>query len=869
MLPSRTQLETSVISHAPKDAIGPLFTDIVRGPILPPRGTKERDWQLRIWDQADFNSMWQGARSGLVKKIAHIPFEISGPPAKVQYYQDLLGYAHFSHGYEYLIEMWGRDFLTQSYGGIFEIAGAGDPSTQLISAPTGINHLDAGRCYVTGNTTYPILYYSLWDGRLHRMHASRVYQIVDDPIPDERYFGLGTSALERAIAVNQREVRMNQYVDARLDDMPQPGMLAISGASRSQWDGWVTQYLRDTSSDGLGPFGRTIVVTSVDPNAGVKAESIPFAQTPDKFDLVAYKSLDVDEICLAIGIDRQEIWELAGRGLGSGSQSQVMAEKAKGKTTGSMIAALERFMNWAILPDDCEFEIKAKDESEQSSTAALNLQYAQTAAALVTAGFTKQEIAKVLVEGSQTYKDAFTDDKGNLIVTSDAPGIDPSVPVVAPAPVAPTAPAFGAKPPSNGQVTGQSDTPLAAKPQTGSPAPQLAGKALETDEQRKWFFANNPEFASQGTMPSMDAGGDDESHRQALETFAEANKHSVAKHLWNHDMVEYSKEGKLVVNPENTKAAAAALVRDTKDATVSKDYLISGSRSLNGYSGSDQDVARSINRDKSQHAQAVLMAAHVGDVKLTDSQNRTMQSLAKGNYLNEKYSQYASGDRGTLLGPRKVGPISRGHSDNFVSAAGADLNAMRFERVNAKAFSITRIDFEAAFSRILARAVKGGARPNQIENLMLGLLQSSGQKAFQDGLREGGVNDLPDDSDLQEIQNIIANSIDYLDPLLQQAFSGDIAPLDVRLRAEMWANKTLTQFFNAGRISSDRNAMYEWLLGQTEKHCPDCARLNGQVHRFKDWYSRDWLPQSDRLDCGGFRCDCKLMRTSNPAQGRF
>ncbi len=186
-----------------------------------------------------------------------------------------------------------------------------------------------------------------------------------------------------------------------------------------------------------------------------------------------------------------------------------------------------------------------------------------------------------------------------------------------------------------------------------------------------------------------------------------------------------------------------------------------------------------------------------------------------------------------------------------------------------KAFSITRIDFEAAFSRILARAVKGGARPNQIENLMLGLLQSSGQKAFQDGLREGGVNDLPDDSDLQEIQNIIANSIDYLDPLLQQAFSGDIAPLDVHLRAEMWANKTLTQFFNAGRISSDRNAMYEWLLGQTEKHCPDCARLNGQVHRFKDWYARDWLPQSDRLDCGGFRCDCKLMRTSNPAQGRF
>jgi len=651
MLPSRTQLENSVISHAPADAIGPLFVDIVRGPILPPRGTKERDWQLRIWDQADFNSMWQGARSGLVKKIAHLPFEIKGPAAKVQYYQDLLGYAHFSQGYEYLIQMWGRDFLSQSYGGIFEIAGPGDPSSQLLEPPTGINHLDAGRCYVTGNPVYPILYYSLWDGKLHKMHASRVYMIVDDPIPDERYFGLGTSALERAIAINQREVRMNQYVDARLDDMPQPGLLSLSGASRSQWDMWVAQYQRDTGSDSLGPFGRTIVVTSVDPNAGVKAESIPFAQTPEKFDLVAYKSLDVDEICLAIGIDRQEIWELAGRGLGSGSQSQVMAEKAKGKTTGAMISAIERFINWAVLPDDCEFEIRVKDEAEQTATATINLQYAQIAASLTTAGFSKEEVAKVLVEGSQTYKDAFTDDTGKLVVTSADPGIDVTTPNVSPAPAQPAAQ----------PVTGEGDTPLNAPVQPGSPAPK---------------------------------------------------------------------------------------------------------------------------------------------------------------------------------------PVQ-------------------------KAFSITRLDFEARFASILSRAVKGGARPNQIENLMLGLLQSSGVKAFTDGLREGGVNDAPDDSDLQEIQNIISDSIDYLDPMLQAAFDGSITPNDVQTRAAMWTNKTLTQFFNAGRISSDKNAMYEWFLGPTDQHCPDCQRLAGQVHRFKEYYTRDWLPQSDRLDCHGFRCQCKLMRTDKPAQGRF
>lgn len=825
MLPSTRQLETSVISHAPKEAIGPLFVDIVRGPILPPRGTKERDWQLRIWDQADFNSMWQGARSGLVKKIAHIPFEIKGPPSKVQYWQDFFGYAHFGRGYEYLVENWGRDYLTQSYGGIFEISGYGDPAGPLIGDPVSVNHLDAGRCYVTGNTTYPILYYSLWDGKLHRMHASRVYQIVDDPIPDERYFGLGTSALERAISINQREVRMNQYVDARLDDMPQPGLLSVSGASRSQWDAWVTQYKRDTSSDGLGPFGRTIVVTSVDPNAGVKVESTSFAQTPDKFDLVAYKSLDVDEICLAIGIDRQEIWELAGRGLGSGSQSQVMAEKAKGKTTGTMIAALERFVNWVVFKNDndCEFEIKTKDESEQSSTATLNLQYAQTAAALVTAGFTKQEIAKVLVEGSQTYKDAFTDDKGNLIVTSEVQAPDPTTLTLAPAPVAPAAP--GAKP--TGQVTGQSDTPLAAKPRQGSPAPQLAGKEFASYEQQQGFFGTHPEFSS--SARTSDSGD------------WPAKAPRVPRGIISEGEPLSSRSN---VSPEKTPRQHAA---DILRSQGGKTYQRVDAKDSSVYDKYDMNVWK--------HPNGKDARLYVSGVSTRDRGRETKSDLGYFNLSDNSF----------------VGSNSdRGFNEKYARHA---LNSRNSSA--AKAFSITRIDFESNFSRILGRAVKGGARPNQIENLMLGLLQSSGLKAFQDGLREGGVNDAPDDSDLQEIQNIISDSIDYLDPLLQSAFNGDIAPDQVKIRAFMWSNKTLSQFHDAGRVSADKNAMYEWFLGPTAEHCDGshggvpCPRLAGQVHRFRDWYSRDLLPNSDRLDCKGFNCQCKLMRTSNPAQGRF
>ncbi len=125
MLPTQRSVANTVHSFPPPNTVGagPFLVDVVRGPILPPRGTKMRDWQLRVIDKHDFSSMWQGARSGIQKKVANLSWSIEGPPRKVQYFQDTLGQAHFGHGWEYLCKLGVRDYLTQSYGWIMEIAG--------------------------------------------------------------------------------------------------------------------------------------------------------------------------------------------------------------------------------------------------------------------------------------------------------------------------------------------------------------------------------------------------------------------------------------------------------------------------------------------------------------------------------------------------------------------------------------------------------------------------------------------------------------------------------------------------------------------------------------------------------------------------
>jgi hypothetical protein len=87
-------------------------------------------------------------------------------------------------------------------------------------------------------------------------------------------------------------------------------------------------------------------------------------------------------------------------------------------------------------------------------------------------------------------------------------------------------------------------------------------------------------------------------------------------------------------------------------------------------------------------------------------------------------------------------------------------------------------------------------------------------------------------------------------------------------RVGMWVNKGLARVFEMGKLAGDANQMMEWVLGKTEQHCRTCFTANGQRHRAKDW-QRAGI-KTDRLECGGFYCDCQLVPVSGErARGRL
>lgn len=185
-----------------------------------------------------------------------------------------------------------------------------------------------------------------------------------------------------------------------------------------------------------------------------------------------------------------------------------------------------------------------------------------------------------------------------------------------------------------------------------------------------------------------------------------------------------------------------------------------------------------------------------------------------------------------------------------------------------KAIQATRLDFENAFDDLLAAGRdKDMTRRKWAANLRA-MLRTYGTRAYLDGLEDGGVDrESFSDDDTAEINRLLADQSSYVTQLGGAVFGDNVSDPMADQKAAMWWNKSIQPLYAAGLLSADANSMYEWVYGRTEEHCSDCQALNGQRHRLKQWHKSGWLPQSDRLECNGFNCDCKLKRVKGRARG--
>lgn len=153
---------------------------------------------------------------------------------------------------------------------------------------------------------------------------------------------------------------------------------------------------------------------------------------------------------------------------------------------------------------------------------------------------------------------------------------------------------------------------------------------------------------------------------------------------------------------------------------------------------------------------------------------------------------------------------------------------------------------------------------------MRSFLKNYGLQAYKDGMAQGGVYvDMLDNEDNADYMSVFMSQQQYITGLADDVFvKKSIGMNNAYARATMWG-KSLQAFDDAGLESANGNAMYRWVLDPLKENCPDCLRLNNQVHRIHNWKKSGWMPRSSKLKCWGARCGCKFERTTEMAYGGF
>lgn len=388
---------------------------------LPVWGLRIRDLRLRQLSYTLGNSLWQGAVSALIKKVQATPWEIKGK-RNVEYYQDVLQYADLGSGWESFVGKLLWDFLHQDFGAVVEIIGGGAGDKPLKGKVAGIATLDSLSCVATPVNEYPVVYWNEEDGSMHRMHDTRVWRWADLSTPYRRGYGNGFCALSRYAQEAFVDVFLNRHDYEMLSDLPPAGIMAMRGILENQWQNVKRQYEADRQASGASTWRKTLVVLPPDPLAEVDVKVIPFSTVPEGFDQKAFIDLHVNKIALSLGVDPQDIWPLSGQGLGTGTQSVVLAAKGQGKMFGYILQMLTRFVNWTVLPPYLEFQFKHQDADGDKQKAEQAQLWAGIATSLKASGLIDDATAlQLLANNVAEFGDVLMDTDGQIRLPSSDP----------------------------------------------------------------------------------------------------------------------------------------------------------------------------------------------------------------------------------------------------------------------------------------------------------------------------------------------------------------------------------------------------------------------------------------------------------------
>jgi hypothetical protein len=398
-------------------------------------------------------SIWGSAVRIATTKVASQGWKAKGDfPVKIKRAHELL-LSLDGKGWVKAIGKGVRDYLTCDNGEWWEIVRA---SSAVGSQVLGLMHLDSLRCHRTGDPSRPVYYRDL-KGGYHELKDYQVINLTDQPSPGAEWLDVGLCAATSAYGHIYKLAAIERYISEKITGSRPQEIHMVSGVNRKMLEAALAAADEGAAEKGMVSFKGAVVIPMLQ-GQEVSGYRIPLAELPDGFDRKQEFDLAITAYADAIGLDQQDLQPLSGQGLGSGTQSRVLAEKAKGKGLAARGKQWIHEINEKVFPEGVTFVFVERDLDDELKQASVLAARAGARTVMIQAGeITALEARQLAVdvddlpkefappEGDTTPEGSLSDDEKPMdgVVKPLPLPVPPATPEAQPA-QAPAAPPRGA-----------------------------------------------------------------------------------------------------------------------------------------------------------------------------------------------------------------------------------------------------------------------------------------------------------------------------------------------------------------------------------------------------------------------------------------
>lgn len=276
-----------------------------------------------------------------------------------------------------------QDFFTTDQGALVEIEYEGlSRSGVPTGRPVALHHLDSLRCWPTGNRAWPIVYVDYWGG-YHKVHASALLSLTDQPSPRLGLWGVGRCAASDAWRTIVLDGAIQVYLSEKITGSRALKLAFVKGVSPKRMED-----SEQTAQEAQARKGRVIYrgVEIIPVMDDVVVAEVDLAGVPDGFDPAQIHQRTALVFALALGMPYTDIATLQGGQFGTGTQSQVIDESRKGRGVEAFVKTWERKINRLVMPKRTTVDMFGADPRDQKAEADVKTAEAGYVEKLVTIG---------------------------------------------------------------------------------------------------------------------------------------------------------------------------------------------------------------------------------------------------------------------------------------------------------------------------------------------------------------------------------------------------------------------------------------------------------------------------------------------------